>query len=321
MKFKAVAALALLSALLPQLSRAQEGKPVAAPTAAPAPGETSAPAATPAPFEAPREKPEHSLPLDRARGTVKLTAAQGVYTDGSHFGNWRWTLKAQRWGRYRVRVLYTLNRNEIGVQVRIGDAATLKGYASRTRDQVEAQAAELGYAYLPAAGEYPVTILTGDRSNGAGFSIMGVELVPGPEADFPGQNIDGSVELLAKHATTYGEMLRYEPKAEKNCLGFWSNPEDWAEWAFKVHSPGKYKVEIVQGCGKGAGGSEVALMAGKDTLNFKVEDTGGFQNWKKRELGVVEFADAGDHRIALKPVKKAGAAVMDVQQIVLTPVN
>lgn len=284
-------------------------------------GDAGTPAPEKPPFEAPRETPDHSLELDRHRGTVKLASTEGTYNDGSHFGNWRWTLKAQRWGRYRIRVLYTLNRAEIGMQVRIGDAATLKGYASRTRDQAEAQATDLGIAYLPAAGEYPVTLLTGDRSNGAGFSIESIELVPAPEADFPGQNIDGTVELLAKHATTYSEVLRYEPKTEKNCLGFWSNPEDWAEWAFKIHSPGKYRVEIVQGCGNGSGGSEVALLAGKDTLNFKVEETGGFQNWKKRDLGVVEFADAGDHRVALKPTKKASNAVMDVQQIVLTPVN
>ncbi|MCC6881056.1 MAG: hypothetical protein WBE58_00920 [Verrucomicrobiales bacterium] len=310
MRIIAISVLACFLLSLPAGRAQQDGTPPAATAAS-----------TTEPFGAVREIPTHSLELDRNRGAIKLNASDGSYADGSHFGNWRWTLKAKRWGRYAVRVHYTLTRTEIGMQVRIGDAAMLKGYASRTRDNVDSHAAELGYAYIPAAGEYPLTLLTGDRSNGEGFSIKSVELVPGPESDFSGPNIDGTIELLAKHATTYSEAMRYEPKTEKNCLGFWTNPDDWAEWTFKLHGPGKYKIELIQGCGTGSGGSEVALLSGKDTLNFKVEETGGFQNWKKRDLGVIEFADAGDHRIALKPLKKSGNAVMDVQQILLTPVD
>jgi hypothetical protein len=96
---------------------------------------------------------------------------------------------------------------------------------------------------------------------------------------------------------------------------------DWAEWTFDVSSPGKFQVEVVQGCGDGNGGSEVAVLVNGDVLKFEVEETGGFQNWKSRTLGTVEIPHTGEQKLAIKPLKKAGKAVMDIQKVTLTPVK
>ena len=129
------------------------------------------------------------------------------------------------------------------------------------------------------------------------------------------------LRLHAKSATTYSENMRYEPNEKKNCLGFWTNPNDWAEWKFDVSSPGKFKVKIVQGCGNGNGGSDVNVLVNGETLTFKVVETGGFQNWKEIPLGEVNLDVVGKQKIAIKPVNKAGKAVMDVQRLILTPVG
>ena len=76
---------------------------------------------------------------------------------------------------------------------------------------------------------------------------------------------------------------------------------------------------IHQGCA--GGGSEVAVEFAGKQLEFKVEDTGGYQNWKPVSVGHVEIDGAGTYRLAIKPKTKEGQAIMDVQKIVLVPVS
>ncbi len=127
------------------------------------------------------------------------------------------------------------------------------------------------------------------------------------------------IELPASRAVVHGETLRYEPEAHKNCLGYWTRVEDWAEWTFEVPAAGRFAVEVWQGCGKGQGGSEVAVHVDDHRFDFVVEDTGHFQNFTPRLLGQVELA-AGEHTLALKPRSKKAAAVMDVRRVRLLPV-
>ena len=112
--------------------------------------------------------------------------------------------------------------------------------------------------------------------------------------------------------------LRYEPAAKKQCLGYWSNPSDWASWDFTVNQTGKYKVKVRQGCGKGHGGSTASIILGDQKLSFVVEDTGGFQNWKNLTLGTLLIEEPGLKKLEVRPVNKKGVAVMDIQEITLT---
>lgn len=132
----------------------------------------------------------------------------------------------------------------------------------------------------------------------------------------------GDIRLHAKDARVHGEKLRYEPQPNKNVLGYWTRQDDWAEWEFDVPKPGRYEVEIQQGCGAGSGGAEVAVevrgAGGAETLTFTVQDTGHFQQQILRVIGAVNLA-AGRHTLAVKPRTKPGIAVMDLRRIVLRP--
>lgn len=130
---------------------------------------------------------------------------------------------------------------------------------------------------------------------------------------------DGTVTLAAKDAVTHGEMLRYEPQPNKNTLGYWTRVEDWAEWRFKLARGGRYEVHVLQGCGGGQGGSQVAVKIGRQELKFTVEDTGHFQNFKDRALGTVSL-EAGEQSLEVRPIIKAAKAVMDVRLVRLIPV-
>lgn len=144
---------------------------------------------------------------------------------------------------------------------------------------------------------------------------------PKPENKPSTQDADGSVLLHSKTASVHGVKLQYEPQVNKNTLGFWVNEKDWASWEFIVTKPGKFKIEVLQGCGTGQGGSDVAVHVGDKKFPFVVEDTGGFQMFKPRIVGEVEIAKEGKHSLEIRAIKKAKGAVMDVRQIRLIPAD
>jgi hypothetical protein len=136
----------------------------------------------------------------------------------------------------------------------------------------------------------------------------------------PAQLSGGRIILHSSRAKATGETLHYEEEEKKNTLGYWSNPADWASWAFEVSRPGTYEIHLWQGCGKGSGGSEVAITTADQTATFLVEDTGHFQNFIERVMGRVTFQSAGPQTLEVRPRTKPGVAVMDLQQIILVPV-
>ncbi len=130
----------------------------------------------------------------------------------------------------------------------------------------------------------------------------------------------GDVRLHAEDAIVHGRQLRYEPASNKNVLGFWTDPADWAEWKFNAPAAGLYEIEVQQGCGRGSGGATVDVEVGGETLPFTVVDTGHFQQLVQVSVGTVALA-AGEQALALKPRSRPGVAVMDVRRVVLRPVG
>ncbi|MFM8471223.1 MAG: sulfatase, partial [Limisphaerales bacterium] len=114
-------------------------------------------------------------------------------------------------------------------------------------------------------------------------------MLPNPNYHPSPQAANGTITMLGKDADVHGAMLRFEPLPHKNTLGFWINPNDWASWDFEVVKPGKFTLEITYGCGNGSGGSEVEFAVGPQKLLFKVEQTGGFQAFVKRDIGELTF--------------------------------
>jgi hypothetical protein len=139
--------------------------------------------------------------------------------------------------------------------------------------------------------------------------------VPNPQGD------DGIIRLPARTAEVHGVQLRYEPSPHKETLGFWTRAEDRANWEFEVRKPGVFEVEILQGCGKGQGGSVVEFTMAQQTLTVQVEDTGGFQEFKNRSIDKVRLSTAGRYSLVVKPKRKAAAAVMDLRSVTLKPID
>ena len=126
----------------------------------------------------------------------------------------------------------------------------------------------------------------------------------------------GDIRLFAKDAVVHGTTARFEPLPYKNTVGFWTKPEDWVSWDFDVAKAGKYVVEVQQGCN--GGGSEVAVEVAGQTLKFTVDDTGHFQKFLQKTIGVVDLPE-GKQSLVVKPQNKVGPAVMDLRRVVLRP--
>ena len=107
---------------------------------------------------------------------------------------------------------------------------------------------------VPAAGEKPVLVLELDEP----VQLFDAERATTAQAD-------GTVLLRARDAIVHGKNLRYEPQPHKNTVGYWSVAEDWAEWLLSTGG-GEYSVEILQGCGRGHGGSRVQLQVQDQSL-------------------------------------------------------
>lgn len=150
----------------------------------------------------------------------------------------------------------------------------------------------------------------------APIELFNKTVIAKPEKD------SGIILLPAKYAATHGRKLRFEPQPHKNTVGYWSDAQDTAEWTFRSSAAGDYEIDILQGCGKGHGGSKVTLQVADQSLDFVVEETGHFQNFVWRTLGNVTLkAVDAEETMSLKltPLSKPGGAVMDVRAIRLCP--
>lgn len=317
-------------------------KPAAAPAVAAAPAKEVAeakpkeePKETPAaPAPAPAVDPLFAQPMvhlngfgsdepavrpdEPARGVIHVAMKDVKRMSAQHWEQFDCTsLTAKRWGRYEIRVTYTLKHASLGTQFRFSQQPLKKTLMAASQPTP----AVYGEVYIEKPGTYPFTLYIAATGAEAGFEIQDIAFVPAPEGPAPEQAADGTVVLEARSATTWSENMRYEPKPEKNCLGFWTSEDDLAEWEFQNIKPGRYKVSVFHGCGTGNEGSEVAVKLGSQELKFTVKDTGGFQNWQEAQLGEVEIKDKGIHRLVIDPITKARSAVLDVQKVVLTPVG
>jgi hypothetical protein len=240
-------------------------------------------------------------------------------TDASASASWDY--KAKRPGMYDVEITYSLTGgSESQVEATLADAAVSAPLTS-TNSQLRYKSLRLGQLYLPKPGEHQLKIRSTNSSGKVAFNLLAVTLRPACEGKPIVQAEDGSVTCHARDVTIHGVQVQYEPKPEKSTVGFWTIPSDRVTWDFTFNAPGQFDVEILQGCGKGQGGSEVELSVDGQPLRFVVEDTGHFQNFVPRTIGQVKLDRPGRYEILVKPLRKAGVAVMDLRQVRLVPRN
>ncbi|MGB0768346.1 MAG: hypothetical protein ACPGYV_11625, partial [Phycisphaeraceae bacterium] len=94
---------------------------------------------------------------------------------------------------------------------------------------------------------------------------------------------------------------------------------------------GRFNVAVLQGCGKGQGGSTATAVVTKREekpaeqvheinpvlamLAFEVMETGHWQNFQWRQLGVVEIRSTDEIELTIMPKEIKKAALMDIRAI------
>ena len=227
-----------------------------------------------------------------------------------------WNYKATRWGMYDVELTYSLESKKSKIHIQIGDKS-INSEIQATNSWYKYNTVRLGKIYLPKSGQYLIAVKGVEKESAAVMNFKSLVLVPtseGKEIIQSGRNIS----LHSRDSKVNGVTLRYEPAQKKQCLGYWSNPSDWASWDFIVKEPGNYTVTVRQGCGRGHGGSKVSIISGTQKLIFNAEDTGGFQNWKNIDIGSIKLKEPGLNILEVRPLDKKSVAVMDIQEIILT---
>ncbi len=251
--------------------------------------------------------------------------ASDVRIVGDETNQCSWDYKPTRWGMYDVSLTYA-NAGPAGSEVEVAfGASKVTGTAATTGRPDRDATLAIGRLYV--ADTKPSTLTVRCTRQVDGIQVKSVTLSPACEGKPPTQADDGVVTLHGRDATVQGTVLRYEPAEKKQTLGYWTRPTDAAIWSFTLTKTGEFDVEVLQGCGPEQGGSvmTVAVDDGQPgtykPLEFVVEATGGFQDFRARIVGRVGPLTAGQHTLRIVPKQIAKQAACDIRQVRLVPVT
>jgi alpha-L-fucosidase len=130
------------------------------------------------------------------------------------------------------------------------------------------------------------------------------------------QSHNGTVSLPAIEARLHGDTVQCESSGPLGNIGYWFNPDDWADWDFKVNTPGKFT--ITADIATPALTAFEISVAGQ-TYRSASPVTDNFNTYQTVTLGVVEIPAAGMITLAVHPVRD-GWHPMNLKAIHLQPV-
>jgi hypothetical protein len=233
---------------------------------------------------------------------------------------YRWDFDVSRPGNYSVEVTGQAGdfRGQ-PVEVVIGDS-NAEGMLEDTGRRARVVNTAIGQLRLSQPGPQHLVLKVGEGRGEARYAtVLAVILRPASEGVETVQDRDSSVILHARNATIHGVKAQYHPEPHVDAVAFWTEPSDWVSWTFNVKTPGRFDVELMEACANGQGGSEVEVSVGDRTIRSVIPETGGWQRFQSRVIGEVELSRTGEFRLAIKPLRKAGDAVMDLRQVRLVP--
>ena len=196
-------------------------------------------------------------------------------------------------------------------------------------------------------GEHELTIFAATRNPVTGleaqwvrsdFSSTQVNVQPFQAADFQrnpradnggvNENQEGnesddetarSLSLTADKAklNAKSESFAIHPDANPAYLWHWESPEDTAAWSVDVAEPGVYEVWVDQAAPLAE--SRYQVKFGDQLINATVEDTRGWNNFRKVRVGGVAVTAAGTYELTITPLHIAGDGLMDLRGIELRP--
>ena len=129
------------------------------------------------------------------------------------------------------------------------------------------------------------------------------------------QESDGSIVLPAREARLHGSELQYETGEQRDNIGFWTNPDDWADWEFKVTRPGNFDVTAEVAALERA---SFEVSVGDSAARGEAAATGDYGRFRAVKLGTLHIASPGKVTLVVRSVKN-GWHPLNLKAIRLNP--
>ncbi|MFO7976934.1 MAG: alpha-L-fucosidase [Candidatus Hydrogenedentota bacterium] len=149
-------------------------------------------------------------------------------------------------------------------------------------------------------------------------TVLVLEIEGTPDVDMTiHAGADGALSLPAAQARVMGNTARYE--ADRDAVGFWTNPKDTVAWHVTVDKPGAYAVEMTYACNEGTGGTPIEVNVGEALAKTTVKETGSWSNFVTKTAGTVDIDSVGVYTVKVTPKAKPKEAVMNLRSVTLRP--
>jgi alpha-L-fucosidase len=255
--------------------------------------------------------PEPSIERLKQVGQWMKVNGEAIYgTSASPFKKLPWGRCTQKPGKLYLHVFDWPER-----------VLTVPGLKNRvTNAYLLTEGGKIPLAYSMDDGN--VRILVGNNKAPSKIaSVIVLEIEGKPEIAPPvlTQAADGSVILSADEAVIHGKTAKCQTVDGHTNIGYWTDKNDWVSWDFQVKTPGKFDVEIALACDPGTPDSEYAITVAEQTLEGKVESTGGWNTFVTRTSGMVTLPKAGRYTLSVKPTAVPNSAVMNLESVTLKP--
>jgi putative membrane-bound dehydrogenase-like protein len=130
---------------------------------------------------------------------------------------------------------------------------------------------------------------------------------------------DGTLWLLAEHASIFGLEITYETPFRN--IGYWNGRDEYVSWQVEVPSAGEYEVYLHWACADDAAGNAFVLEGTDQPVSGRVDSTGSYSRYQTRPIGRAKLA-AGEQRLILRPDGPLKTAnLMDLRGIYLNPIG
>jgi len=166
-------------------------------------------------------------------------------------------------------------------------------------------------------------------------SVIALELAGPAEVDSRiGPDGAGRIELRAEYADLHGGVQIESGKLEtvggesgatneiRHNVGYWSKTSDFVSWNATVEANTRYSVTLDYGSAPGTEGGAFVIHVGGEELAASIEaHTGHWHVYTTVDLGEIRTGAEREVTVAVRCTRIAKTALMNLRQIVLTPVE
>ncbi len=127
---------------------------------------------------------------------------------------------------------------------------------------------------------------------------------------------DGSLVLKASNCEIYGSTLVLEKQYGN--LGYWSSPDDAAEWTVEVPRGSRFAVWFDYACDTSSAGNGFVVQSGLNQMRGRVTGTGSWEQYRTIKIGEFELQQ-GTQRLVVRGDGGIKGALLDLRAIKLVP--